>query len=316
LVGPILELGDLDLEYRDARGRTLLLAACRSRLGPDSSIDAAKFKAGIKDYSIDHIHTDKPSLVDFFLARGSCATVQDNDGKNALHHLLQRKPRGGLGSLRRLVSHVPELTHQIDLAGDSPLHYALRRYDTFGGPDTEAIEILMEAGADIRAPDAQGNIALHHLGTWLAEHSDRKEEPAYIRYLFRRLVSVGLPINARNHRGETPFFSFISSQGTYRGRANRGGEEERQLAALNMLLELGADVLTTNDEGDTLLHVVASSDSEFYGDEGEVEMIQRFRWLLDQGLDLLHENAKNQTCLDVAAQMENEPILKLYQRKA
>ena len=316
LVAPILELGDLELEHRDARGRTLLLATCRSRLGPDSSIDAVGFRARYKEYSVEDLYTAKPSLVEFFLEKGCCVTVQDNDGQNALHHLLRSKLRGGHKSLRKLLSHAPELVHHVDASGETPLHYALRRYDTFGGPDTEAIEILVEAGADIHLPDAQGNTALHHLGTWLAEKSYRKGETGRISHLFRRFVSLGLPINSRNHKGETPIFSFMSSQGTYRARVYQEGEDERQLVALHMLQEMGADILTVNNEGDTLLHVVASTNYHFHKEEGEKIMIQRFRWLLDQGLDLMRENSGNQTCLDVAALEENEPILKLYQRKA
>lgn len=41
-------------------------------------------------------------------------------------------------------------------------------------------------------------------------------------------------------------------------------------------------------------------------------MVERFRWLLDQGLDPITENAMNEIRLDVAALSSNKMILDLF----
>lgn len=43
-------------------------------------------------------------------------------------------------------------------------------------------------------------------------------------------------------------------------------------------------------------------------------MVQRFQWLIGQGLDIMAENSLFQKCLDVAMVNENQAILKLFER--
>lgn len=262
LVAPIFELSEPNLEHRDAHGRTLLLAASRSRNGPDASMDAFIFENGPErpKRPAQNLITDKPSAIELFLNRGAFVAAQDDEGKNALHHILQTKKRGGSRSLRRLITAAPELVHQVDHAGETPLHYALRRHDHDYGLDTEAIELLFDAGADVFLADKDGNTALHSIGMWLAEEPrEGVDKLLLLHSLFRRWVSLGLPINGRNSKGETPMLSFLASQGTDRRQKYADDDDKRQRAALDLLIEAGADVHTANNEGDTLLHIVAST---------------------------------------------------------
>lgn len=127
---------------------------------------------------------------------------------------------------------------------------------------------------------------------------------------------MGVPINGRNHRGETPIFTFFARQGTHRFREYISGEGDRQRAALDLLLEAGADIHTANSEGDTLLHVVASTSRRLMIGDGKVEraiaIVERFQWLMGLGLDPSAENVNGQTSLDLAAANSLEMILSVF----
>lgn len=321
MVRPILEnIRDADLERRDARGRTPLLAACRSPVGPDHSIDAVRVRSlGWNNQILDEDRApDTPSPVELLLSKGASATVQDNEKRNALHLVLKSLPNGGIKVMRRLLEYAPELVHQVDDAGETPLHYALRRHDPWHRLNVEIIELLIDAGADVAIPDSNGNTALHRLGLWLATKPSGEAGGLPYHRLFQRCLSLGLPINGRNQKGETPLFSFIAAQGQYRSQSYDTGDHERQKATLDMLFDAGADVLTNNNEGDTLLHVVASTDERLRGTESKERekrgkvMVERFQWLVEKGLDPMRENPRSQTSLDVAALNSNTMILDLF----
>ncbi|VUC29092.1 unnamed protein product [Clonostachys rosea] len=315
LTEPVLRMPNLDLERRDAMGRTLLLAACRSRIGPDTSMDAINPKYRQHGAKPAELFTKKPSIVKFLVDKGACVTATDNNGMNALHHILLVRPEGGHDSLKLLLSVAPELALQVNAFGASPLHFALRRSVSHQAPDTQSIRMLLDAGADPSLVGPTGNTALHHLGMWLADKGttdDMAEQPCE---LFKHLVACGLDVNSRNEKGETPLFLFMLSQGVDRDSEKINGDLERQSEAIRTLVDAGSDLFTTNSAGDTLLHAVAASSKNLQnGETGEL-MIARFKWLLEQGLDPTIENIRHQTCLDVAAANENDMILKLFERK-
>lgn len=316
LTEPILLMPNLLLERRDAKGRTLLLAACRSQIGPDTSMDAINPKYQFKPWRhAADMFNNKPSIVKFLVDKGACVTQTDNNGMNALHHILEARSEGGHDTLKLLLSVAPELAQQVDAYGASPLQYALRRSISHQTPDTQSIRMLLDAGADPSLSDPTGNTALHWLGMWLADKGktdDMAEQPCE---LFKRLVASGLDVNSRNSKGETPLFSFMLSQGVYRGYLKSNRDVERQSQAIRTLVDAGSDLSTTNSAGDTLLHAVAaSSKSQQNGETGEL-MVARFKWLLEQGLNPTIENVRHQTCLDSAAANENNMILKLFERK-
>uniref|UniRef100_A0A0B7K5G7 Uncharacterized protein n=1 Tax=Bionectria ochroleuca TaxID=29856 RepID=A0A0B7K5G7_BIOOC len=316
LTEPILLMPNLLLERRDAKGRTPLLAACRSQIGPDTSMDAINPKYQFKPWrNAADLYNNKPSIVKFLVDKGACVTQTDNNGMNALHHILEARSEGGHDTLKLLLSVAPELAQQVDAYGTSPLQYALRRSISHQTPDTQSIRMLLDAGADPSLSDLAGNTALHFLGMWLAdkgETDDMAEQPCE---LFKRLVASGLDVNSRNNKGETPLFLFMLSQGLDREYQKENRDVERQSQAIRTLVDAGSDLFTTNNAGDTLLHAVAASSKTLRnGEKGEL-MVARFKWLLEQGLDPTIENVRHQTCLDLAAANENDMILKLFERK-
>jgi hypothetical protein len=94
LVQPVLDLPNLQLERRDPGGRTLFLAACRSALGADASIDATlgdiEWNVDSGGYMSDPFSgPNTTTLLQYFLTRGADPIARDNHGKTALHHLLE-----------------------------------------------------------------------------------------------------------------------------------------------------------------------------------------------------------------------------------
>ncbi|VUC26516.1 unnamed protein product [Clonostachys rosea] len=319
LVEPLLNHQSTELERLDNKGRTLLLAACRSELGPDAPMGAVHsgFLGNLYNKEVAPEQSNgRPSLVKFLIEKGACVTARDQDQRNALHHILEARTIGGLESLSLILSRAPELVHQIDSYGASPLLYALQRFISPTTSDTQPIKMLLDAGANPYVEDAQGNNPLHMLGARLAGHGWYEEQVSQIHGLYRRFVALGLPVNGRNKQGETPILLFMKNQGIdveYKYAA--GQDAKRQQAALDIFSAADANAFALDADGNTLLHIVAATAGSLQnGEAGEV-MVQRFRWLIGQGLDIMAENSLFQTCLDVAMVNGNQTVLKLFERK-
>lgn len=317
-----LDMPDLDLEYRNQEGMTLLLAACSSRTDPDVPIEDVygDYRRNITEVvANDETAAGGPTIIEKLLERGASITARDNRQRNALHLILGVPSFAGYKSLRLILSKAPELLHQTDTDGLTPFHYALRRTppaQLFGqfGADTKAIEILLDAGADPKQPDPNGDSALHHVGKFLACEGRIEGQVDKPRQLFKHLVSLGVPINCRNNKGETPAFSVLIFPPD--NRLHGVSVPEGELKAQETLIETKADLRAVNNAGETLLHVVARTDPQTKRNQNMVTPVIecRFRWLLDQGLDPTAEDEKSRTCLDVAAAKENSKILAMFKR--
>ncbi|VUC31886.1 unnamed protein product [Clonostachys rosea] len=315
-VEQILNLPEIDLETRDRKGRTVLLAACRSHIGPDMDIDT------LHDLftSREPQKGSRPSIFKTLEGKGACLTARDNEGKNALHHILEAKCEGGHAAIQTLVTRHPELASQTDTDGLAPIYYALLRCDsTYFEPDLRSVEMLLDAGADPTFADYNGDTALHHFCCSLGYVEESGTSPLD---LLIRLLSFGLSVNAVNEDGETPIFYFLRCQGTV---SNIEGappnvkdvrkEMDRQTEVLDALSNAGAELLVANNSGDTLLHVVSSTKNPSQNADISALMVSRFRWLLEKGLDPMGENDRQQTCLDIAAVNGNDAILRLFENR-
>jgi ankyrin repeat protein len=124
-----------------------------------------------------------------------------------------------------------------------------------------------------------------------------------------RYLELGGNINVRDKNGMTPLLTYIAT-GAYESH-------------LPWYKERGADFRATNDVGEGALHIVGKREVDEVSQmlelkvEGkeEVSDARLFRLLVkDYGCEVLDEDEKGRTALDVAAAMGNEVILKLYQR--
>jgi ankyrin repeat protein len=268
---PFLDLPRLDLERRDPRGRTLLLAASRSGIGtvlPTNSpfdgnrnvpwSDPAKLKAkfGIGD--------TLPALIVY--EKGGDLMAVDNEGNNVLH-FLSVAPIHNIDEYQKacslFIEKAPSLIHQKNARGWKPFHYAIKHQRMW------LVEALLNAGADPLGKDPNGDTAIHHLATSISELE-----------WFRKFLELGVPINAKNNEGETALF------GVYQKQIYKREELEKRHARFE---EAGADIFARNNEGKSLLHIVAPK----RWDTG----VDTFKFLIEKGLDPMVEDNSQRTSL-------------------
>lgn len=313
LVHPILNLPDLDGNFRNAQGLTLLHAAAHKQClcAPIDSL----FESGTD------FESSLPSYLDRLIARGADVKALDNKRRNVLHHIFL--PRGrSLGDERdiqtfvRLTKDYPELLNQADVNGTTPLHMGLK-YAIYQH-DTAPAETLITAGANVHAIETNGNTCLHILAF-------RIYTSASVRALFSKLVEMGLDINAQNIYGETPVFNLNRNITATRQALSASPLPLTALEAVSFFENMGADLFATNSAGQGLLHIAAKETVELAknphqaypcradkGMEGE-KSIARFEALLQKGLDPMMEDGMKRTCLDVAAACGKESLLKLFE---
>lgn len=292
------QASQLDVNHRDAKGQTLLLAASTSAEGLDRVIHFAT-KEKQRDSGFNT--AEQISVLQQLLALGADLEAQDNEGRNTLHLIGCRSTHNKSScaeSVKEICRLAPHLLNQTDAQGCTPLHCALASCE--GDKSMTLAKLLLELGADATALTDKGDSALHILGPELGH------EPA--RLLFVTLIKDhGLDINLKNARGETPLFGWCrvgyghrSESFSRRWYAEKAHDEERKTTKL--LQELGADLFAADKRGRGLLHVLGYATAE------------RFQWFMDQGLDPLLEDERQQTAIDVAAADENQEVLKLFER--
>ncbi|VUC26820.1 unnamed protein product [Clonostachys rosea] len=286
----LFEIEGLDINRRDGQGRTVVHLACQNN--PDE-ITAA-----------DRESTDGMTRFQKLVSLGATLDARDNFGRNILHYLIDRDvytetPKLTLG---HILDKAPHLVSQVDNAGNTPLHKAVRlaafrRY-------TYTAEALLSAGADALAVTKTGENMLHLLATNL----DTPE----LRSLFDDLAKHGVDVNARNSNGETSLFAFSKRGKKMFGGLFGGGSgglfgkpqrEYSEDGAIELLKSLGADFSVRNDKGQGLLHIAAPGD------------VGRFQELLSTGLDPMLEDDAHQTPIDIAAACGNQEVLALFEKK-
>jgi ankyrin repeat protein len=127
IIQPWLEMPDLDLELRDPRGRTLLLAAANAPFGVDSYVSIAPIfpLRGGKIVSSGWIEGDRTRAMALYEC-GANLTAVDYKGNNVLHGLAGLKTNDITceAEIRRtlalFVEKAPELVSQTNVDGKTP----------------------------------------------------------------------------------------------------------------------------------------------------------------------------------------------------
>ncbi|CAF9930044.1 MAG: hypothetical protein ALECFALPRED_004507 [Alectoria fallacina] len=284
---PFLEIPNIDLEFRDSHGRTLLLAACSRSQGSFFSNEDLEY--------LETLPTTTASL----LAKGAKIKALDIENRNALHCVLASISKSKMLQLDfdSLISHpsASDLVIQADDSGRTALLYALENQHLW------AIDTLLEKGADHGYSDNEGNTALHLLSKCLSSNKKAKTH-------FQKFLSLGIPIEARNSSGETPLFVYMAHSTQY-------------LKRLPVLTNAAANLFTKNRKGQNLLHVIAGKEITREGSGGRWEEEKRdpeveiFSHLMEEGLDAASEDDEQRTPLDLAVAAGNSQILGLFERK-
>jgi ankyrin repeat protein len=261
IIEPFLEIPDLDLEYRDPQGRTLLLASCLSACG----IPLNLYK------------------------KGSDLSATDNKDNNALHLLLLAKRDIGEEYKKTFgffIQEAPELVHQKNIEGWKPLHYAFQQRRVWSSVT------LLDAGADPLEPDPNGDTPLHFIApVMLLEAGQAEWLPR-----FKRFLDLGININARNNKGETPLFAYIANGNCFPGGFPWSVKDGHRLF-YKPFEDAGAEIFTRNNDGENLLHLTAKRAAHSHMGRLYSDRVDTFKFLMEKGLDPMEEDNNQRTAL-------------------
>ncbi|KAB8210087.1 ankyrin repeat-containing domain protein [Aspergillus parasiticus] len=150
-IQPFLEILDLDLERRDAHGRTLLLAASRCEdLGTNSFAVMYPLLEPVPKYIriVDYAEGDITRVMTLY-NRGADITAVDHAGNNVLHYLVAGNCDSFAGqkqyrqTVETFVRKAPELLHQVNKEGKTPVDIARSAGKKW------ALEAIRNAGVEI-----------------------------------------------------------------------------------------------------------------------------------------------------------------------
>ncbi|KAK4083643.1 uncharacterized protein Triagg1_1305 [Trichoderma aggressivum f. europaeum] len=158
------------------------------------------------------------------------------------------------------------------------LHLAVQKTSTtfgyWGSLDkSEEIlaKVLLAAGADPNVRTDKGNTPMHIANP---------EKPQ----LLDMLVEHGADVNAVNAWGRTPLLEIITNMGT----SSVFNQLKPDVHTFNKLVDLGADVHATDQNGDNLFHHIMGS----IGFLSDKEFLPLIRQLANSGVDLNRRNGK------------------------
>lgn len=319
IIQPFLEMPSLDLERRNEQGKTLLLAACASPAGTCSPIDSPAANRqfgmpyGYHQLQLKDKDKDPPPCHAVFLRGGDLAAV-DNEGNNALHLLFPTISHYQDVYQKAFIAFVSEALQLVDMpnkAGWTPLHLALQKRRWWG------VQALLDAGANPLNPDPEGNTAMHHLAGLMCSGNGTPEWLAW----FDKFLSLGININAKNAVGETCLFRYFAAAASREWadqRVEAPCKVDKSLGAhrhfYTPFREAGADILTRNNQGQTLLHIIPKQRSSL-GSWLNREAVDTFKFLMEEGVDPMAEDSSQRTALDVAAAVGCKVVLNIFKRE-
>ncbi|EDO02691.1 hypothetical protein SS1G_05168 [Sclerotinia sclerotiorum 1980 UF-70] len=296
---PFFERSGIDMNSRDQSGRTVLLSAISNPTATEleeHTVRPGRHQPQSRYVNpCIHLINSKThgSSLDFLAV--------DNEGRHIIFYLIYRWTTE-VSSLLLSIPGVRSLITQKDNAGYSPLHHAFAapRF-TPHFPITKIVDtFLNEGGTDLLEPDPQSDTALHYISRKLPS------EPPGLLPFMDRFIALGCDMNARNDMGMTPLLEYLQCS--------------RYQSNLPWFKEHGADFKVKNNEGEGALHIVAKKKAYISAwrkvNEERNPVAQLFEVLVKEyGCEVLDEDEKGRTALDIAAAVGNQKILELFQRK-
>jgi hypothetical protein len=148
----------------------------------------------------------------------------------------------GTNILRMILREHPKLNVNVrESNGRTPLLSSIYYSDT-NSPIEDDVKTLLKHGADPRIPDSDGNTILH----WCTNE-----------FILNRVLDgpLGVDINARNQRGQTPLFLKLWKLSMMLREDDDFECIEDEHNQIRSLLERGADARISNNQGNTIFHL-------------------------------------------------------------
>jgi ankyrin repeat protein len=223
-------------------------------------------------------------------------------GKTALHHAAST---GNYLLVQLLVRSGADVS--ANSSGRTALHFAAASQKSNG----RVIELLLKEGAEIEAPDHQGETALHlaiimgnrqfipillEKGASLESVNLKRSTALHIAVergdvdTVRLLLDKGADIQAKARERKT-----VLHLATYRQLSHRSNSGMSDMVQL--LLDRGADIQAKDGQGETALHLATKY--QFFG-ASQARMSNLVRILLDRGADIQARTFQGETVLHLA----------------
>ncbi|KAH7142589.1 ankyrin repeat-containing domain protein [Dactylonectria estremocensis] len=300
-VKPFLDAG-VDINARGYSGMTPLLSACSwygyvpqglrdifalelLEAGADVNAQDENGQTPLHKTIVSECHLHTPQVVHALLRAGADTSLKDSEGHDAFFYLIRQRD-------------------------DDCMYYKHEMAYDFLGRGADALGLGDE--------DGQNNlhVVLRNLGL-LENSSSTTRELEYLVKTFHILLDKACDRNARDSKGNTPVFCFVET--TVQGMADPG---RRDLEWHRQFLKQ-FDLRAINNDGDTLLHVVARGSpnlirrgtlfgSHSSGCHQDRDGAELFGLLVEMGVDPTAENGEGLSSLDVAASHDRQDILKLF----
>ena len=201
---------------------------------------------------------DKVAVCELLLERGADINVTDDKGDQPLH---RAAAGNSVAVCQLLFDHGAEI-NAMNKYGDTPLHKAARGRPRRGCPGS--CEVLLKRGAKVDAVNKYGQTPLH-----LVCEKGYAETGCL-------LLSYGADVRAVDHDGYPPLLLIsrhithsrkgIDAQGNH---ALHIASRDGMFTAVQLLVDLGANVNALNKEGQTPLHYSAAA-----GEKGSSELCE------------------------------------------
>lgn len=225
------------------------------------------------------VKANRPAIVKQLLAAGASPDVRTKRGMPLLHEVISCQPEK-TSVLEALLEAEcdPDLRNS---RGETALHRALAAY-SFSGCILPAERLLL-AGADPDIQDRLGFTALHEL---------TRETTGNPARALRLMQKYGADIDIRDNEGLSPLLRAA--------RYSTGSE------VMQAFLEAGANPAMKDNDGNTLLHLVAMNPKN-----GAVKRLQS---ALNVITDPDIRNKSGKTALDLALRCNNSKIIKMLEQ--
>ncbi|KAJ4238431.1 hypothetical protein NW757_013059 [Fusarium falciforme] len=297
----------IDFNHCDQIGRTVLMAACRWEGRVPGYFERGRVVPKAQGAPIR------------ILDQGADATSVDDDGKTALHHLLDNAamPDEIVINFINREEVAPTLWLE-DNDGFTPFHRALRTLRP------SVCSLFLDKGASASKPDPKGLTPLHHIATQclkikreLRDTSSHEELPSdyfdQCLSLWQNIIAKGGSINATDNAGNTPLHTYLSTPERSSNRRRDPGICHVDHFDKLFPLDSEVDVSAVNNAGETGLHIITLRKKPRFGKTGHDKPL--FEVLLGRGVDPLKEDSKGRTALDIASACGNDEIVGVLRRK-